>query len=104
MSTLVFAASLSTPHPNFAPQQNLHWSNRWKAPPILERAVKLILGILSTGNNFAERMAIKKSWMQYKLIKSSNTIAYFFVALIGEPINSMHATNVTSFNSFVESF
>ncbi|KAL2462910.1 putative beta-1 [Forsythia ovata] len=77
----VFAASLPTSHPSFAPQRNLDWSNRWKAPPILNRPVELFIGILSAGNHFAERMAVRKSWMQHRLIKSSNTVARFFVAL-----------------------
>ncbi|CAA3007209.1 hydroxyproline O-galactosyltransferase GALT6-like [Olea europaea subsp. europaea] len=77
----VFAASLPTSHPSFAPQRNLDWSNRWKAPPILEGPVELFIGILSAGNHFAERMAVRKSWMQHRLIKSSNTVARFFVAL-----------------------
>lgn len=100
----VFAASLPTLHPSFAPQRNLDWSNRWKAPPILEGPVELFIGILSAGNHFAERMAVRKSWMQHRLIKSSNTVARFFVALVGEPIDGTYDTNATSFYSFVEGF
>ncbi|XP_075503411.1 hydroxyproline O-galactosyltransferase GALT6-like [Primulina tabacum] len=77
----IFAASLPTSHPSFAPQKHLDLSGRWKAPPIREGPVELFIGILSAGNHFAERMAMRKSWMQHKLIKSSIVVARFFVAL-----------------------
>ncbi|OMO77831.1 hypothetical protein CCACVL1_14792 [Corchorus capsularis] len=77
----VFAASLPTSHPSYAPQRHLEMSNRWKAPPLPEQAVELFIGILSAGNHFAERMAVRKSWMQHKLVKSSNVVARFFVAM-----------------------
>lgn len=77
----VYAASLPTSHPSFAPQMHLELLPRWKAPPILDVNVELFIGILSAGNHFAERMAVRKSWMQHKLIKSSHAVARFFVAL-----------------------
>ncbi|XAR65433.1 Galactosylxylosylprotein 3-beta-galactosyltransferase [Bertholletia excelsa] len=77
----IFAASLPTSHPSFAPQRLLEMSERWRAPPLPDRPVELFIGILSAGNHFAERMAVRKSWMQHKLIKSSNVVARFFVAL-----------------------
>ncbi|XP_009631988.1 hydroxyproline O-galactosyltransferase GALT6 isoform X1 [Nicotiana tomentosiformis] len=77
----VFAASLPATHPNFAPQRHLDMSNRWKAPPLLDQPVDMFIGILSAGNHFAERMAIRRSWMQHQLIRSSNVVARFFVAL-----------------------
>lgn len=46
----------------------------------------MFIGILSAGNHFAERMAVRKSWMQHKLIKSSNVVARFFVALVGQKL------------------
>ena len=61
-------------------------STRWKAPSVLPGPVEMFIGILSAGNHFAERMAVRKSWMQHKLIKSSNVVARFFVALVGEDI------------------
>ncbi|KAG2679084.1 hypothetical protein I3760_11G034500 [Carya illinoinensis] len=79
----VFAASLPTSHPSFSPQRHLDFSNRWKAPPRPDGDVELFIGILSAGNHFAERMAVRKSWMQHKLIKSSTVVARFFVALSG---------------------
>ncbi|OIW17241.1 hypothetical protein TanjilG_00204 [Lupinus angustifolius] len=77
----IFAASLPSTHPSFAPQQQLEFSTRWLAPPLPESGVELFVGILSAGNHFAERMAVRKSWMQHRLIKSSKAVARFFVAL-----------------------
>ncbi|KAL1317387.1 hypothetical protein HN51_069467 [Arachis hypogaea] len=79
----IFAASLPTSHPSFAPQMHLEVIPQWKAPPLLNTNVELFIGILSAGNHFAERMAVRKSWMQHKLIKSSHVVARFFVALHG---------------------
>ncbi|OVA13458.1 Galectin [Macleaya cordata] len=79
----IFAASLPTSHPSFEPQRHLEMSSSWQAPPLPDGPVELFIGILSAGNHFAERMAVRKSWMQSKLIKSSNVVARFFVALNG---------------------
>ncbi|XVF84828.1 hypothetical protein PTKIN_Ptkin17bG0071100 [Pterospermum kingtungense] len=79
----VFAATLPTSHPNFAPQKHLERLSKWKATPLPDGNVELFIGILSAGNHFAERMAVRKSWMQHKLIKSSKVVARFFVALNG---------------------
>ncbi|KAM7276861.1 hypothetical protein ACFE04_018727 [Oxalis oulophora] len=79
----VFAASLPTSHPSYAPQRHLELSEKWKAPLLSEQPVELFIGILSAGNHFAERMAVRKSWMQHNLVKSSNVVARFFVALNG---------------------
>ncbi|XP_043726272.1 hydroxyproline O-galactosyltransferase GALT6-like [Telopea speciosissima] len=79
----IFAASLPTSHPSFAPQKLLEMSSRWQAPPLPDESVELFIGILSAGNHFSERMAIRKSWMQTKLIRSSQVVARFFVALNG---------------------
>ncbi|CAK8561570.1 unnamed protein product [Lathyrus sativus] len=80
----IYAASLPTSHPSFAPQMHLELLPQWKAPPILDVNAELFIGILSAGNHFAERMAVRKSWMQHKLIKSSHVVARFFVALHGK--------------------
>ncbi|KAA3482898.1 hydroxyproline O-galactosyltransferase GALT4 [Gossypium australe] len=79
----VFAAALPTSHPSFAPQKHLERLSKWKAPPHPEGNVELFIDILSAGNHFAERMAVRKSWVQHKLIKSSKVVARFFVALNG---------------------
>ncbi|CAI9112397.1 OLC1v1012845C2 [Oldenlandia corymbosa var. corymbosa] len=77
----IVAASLPTSHPSFSPQRHLNMSAVWKAPPLQDKPVDLFIGILSAGNHFAERMAIRKSWMQDRLIKSSKVVARFMVAL-----------------------
>ncbi|KAL6493597.1 hypothetical protein OROGR_032376 [Orobanche gracilis] len=74
----VFAASLPTSHPSFDPQRHLDLSEVWKAPSNPSGPVEIFIGILSAGNHFAERMAVR---MQHKLIKSSNVVVRFFVAL-----------------------
>lgn len=79
----VFAASLPTSHPSFAPQKHLEKLSKWKAPQVPVGRPELFIGILSAANHFAERMAVRKSWMQHKLIKSSKVVARFFVALHG---------------------
>lgn len=78
----VFAASLPTSHPSFTTQMHLEMFTKWKAPPLPYGHVELFIGILSAGNHFAERMAVRKSWMQHKSIKSSHVVARFFVAMI----------------------
>lgn len=77
----IFAGSLPTSHPSFAPQRHLEMSTEWKAPPLPDGPVELFIGILSAGNHFAERMAVRKSWMS-AVRKSSNIVARFFVALV----------------------
>ncbi|KAK7317224.1 hypothetical protein RJT34_01267 [Clitoria ternatea] len=77
----VFAASLPSSHPSFAPQRHLEFSSRWRALPLPDSGVELFIGVLSAGNHFAERMAVRKSWMQHRLIKSGIAVARFFVAL-----------------------
>ncbi|KAJ8773709.1 hypothetical protein K2173_006359 [Erythroxylum novogranatense] len=84
----VFAASLPSSHPTFASQQHLEMFPQWQAPPLLGK-VELFIGILSAASHFAERMTIRKTWMQHNLIRSSSVVACFFVALNGrKEINS----------------
>ncbi|KAJ4973288.1 hypothetical protein NE237_006462 [Protea cynaroides] len=80
----IFVASLPTSHPSFASQRLLEMSSRWQAPPLPDGPVELFIGILSAGHHFAERMAVRKSWMQSKQIRSSQVVARFFVALNGK--------------------
>ncbi|XP_064960433.1 hydroxyproline O-galactosyltransferase GALT6-like [Musa acuminata AAA Group] len=78
----IYAASLPSTHPSFAPQRHLELSAQWQAPPFTDEPVELFIGILSAGNHFAERMAVRKSWMS-AVRRSSNVVARFFVALHG---------------------
>ncbi|KAJ6840017.1 hydroxyproline O-galactosyltransferase GALT2 [Iris pallida] len=77
----IYATSLPKSHPSFSIQQVLEMSEKWKSPPLQQDPVHLFVGILSGTNHFAERMAIRKTWMQYPEIKSSYVVARFFVAL-----------------------
>ncbi|RAL50249.1 hypothetical protein DM860_007923 [Cuscuta australis] len=77
----VFATSLPTSHPSFSPQRVLEFSEKWKSLPLPLNPIRIFIGILSATNHFAERMAIRKTWMQSLAIKSSYVVARFFVAL-----------------------
>lgn len=79
----IFAGYLPNSHPSFAPQRYLEMSEQWKASPLPTEPVELFIGILSAANHFAERMAVRKSWM-IATRKSPNIVARFFVALNGE--------------------
>jgi hypothetical protein len=77
----VFAGSLPTTHPSFAPQDYLEMSTLWQAPPLPDHPVDIFIGILSSANHFAERMGVRKTWMS-AVSKSPNVVARFFVALV----------------------
>lgn len=77
----VFATSLPTTHPSFSPQRVLEMSVKWKSHPLPNGPIRLFIGVLSATNHFAERMAVRKTWMQSSAIKSSTVVVRFFVAL-----------------------
>ncbi|EEF31313.1 transferase, transferring glycosyl groups, putative [Ricinus communis] len=77
----IYATSLPSSHPNFSPQRVLEMSEKWKAHPLPKIPIRLFIGILSATNHFAERMAVRKTWMQSSSIKSSSVVVRFFVAL-----------------------
>uniref|UniRef100_A0A0D9Y1E4 Galectin domain-containing protein n=1 Tax=Leersia perrieri TaxID=77586 RepID=A0A0D9Y1E4_9ORYZ len=77
----IYATSLPKIHPSFSLQQVLEMSDKWKACPIPEEPIQLFIGILSATNHFAERMSIRKSWMQFPAIQLGSVVARFFVAL-----------------------
>ncbi|KAG8366252.1 hypothetical protein BUALT_Bualt17G0057100 [Buddleja alternifolia] len=77
----IIAASLPTAHPSTAPRLHLEMSPKWKAPRLPTGPVELFIGVLSAANHFAERMAVRKSWMQYNTVKSANIVTRFFVAM-----------------------
>lgn len=77
----VFATSLPISHPSFSPQRVIEMSEKWKAKPLPRHPVRVFIGILSATNHFAERMAIRKTWMQSLAIKASDVVVRFFVAL-----------------------
>ncbi|CAL9136133.1 unnamed protein product [Musa acuminata var. zebrina] len=77
----VYATSLPTSHPSISLDRVLEMSENWKSRPLPESPIDLFIGIISASNHFAERMAIRKTWMQSSQIKSSIVVARFFVAL-----------------------
>ncbi|GLT64202.1 hypothetical protein SLA2020_367100 [Shorea laevis] len=77
----VYATSLPASHPSFSPQRVLEFSDKWKAHSTPKSKIQLFIGVLSATNHFAERMAVRKTWMQATAIKSSNVVVRFFVAL-----------------------
>ncbi|KAL5224172.1 hypothetical protein ABZP36_010811 [Zizania latifolia] len=77
----VYATSLPRVHPSFSLQQVLEMYDRWKARPVPEEPIQVFIGILSATKHFAERMAIRKTWMQFPAIQLGNAVARFFVAL-----------------------
>ncbi|XP_057947967.1 hydroxyproline O-galactosyltransferase GALT2 [Malania oleifera] len=77
----IFATSLPTSHPSFSPQRILEMSPKWKAQPLPKSSIRLFIGVLSATNHFAERMAVRKTWMQSAAIKSADVVVRFFVAL-----------------------
>ncbi|KAJ8619317.1 hypothetical protein MRB53_027846 [Persea americana] len=54
---------------------------RLKAPSVPKRRLFMLVGVFSTGNNFERRMALRRSWMQYKAIRSGDVAVRFFIGL-----------------------
>lgn len=78
----IYVTSLPISHRSFSLQRVLEMSEKWKSYPLPRSPVRLFIGILSASNHFAERMAIRKTWMQSAAVKSSEVVARFFVALV----------------------
>ncbi|MCO5591048.1 hypothetical protein L7F22_045024 [Adiantum nelumboides] len=76
----VLATFLPLSHPSFSPEAALEFEDIWKAPAA-PASVNFFIGVLSSSNHFAERMTIRKTWMQSKMIQTSKVVARFFVAL-----------------------
>ncbi|ONK73853.1 uncharacterized protein A4U43_C03F250 [Asparagus officinalis] len=53
-----------------------------KSPPIpVHSSVDLFIGVFSTANNFKRRMAVRRTWMQFDIVKSRKVAVRFFVGL-----------------------
>ena len=74
--------SLPVTHPSYYSELVLEQHDVWKAPPLPKSEIELFVGIMSSSNHFAERMAVRKTWLQSKSIRSSRVVARFFVALV----------------------
>lgn len=77
----IYVTSLPSTHPSFSPQRVLEMSAEWKASPLPNKSIRVFIGVLSATNHFAERMAVRKTWMQSPEIKSLDVAVRFFVAL-----------------------
>jgi hydroxyproline O-galactosyltransferase 2/3/4/5/6 len=80
----VYATALPMSHPSLSLQHVLEMSEKWRSRPLPTEPVSLFIGILSASNHFAERMAVRKTWMQAPEIRSSRAVARFFVALVSK--------------------
>lgn len=67
---------------DFSIMTALPQDDTWRALPVPNEEIELFVGIMSSTNHFAERMAIRKTWFQSKSIQSSQVLARFFVALV----------------------
>jgi hydroxyproline O-galactosyltransferase 2/3/4/5/6 len=74
----VFAGSLPTKNPSTATQSYLDFSIVWQASRLPDGPVEIFIGILSSGNHFAERMGVRKTWLS-AVRKSSNVVAHFLL-------------------------
>ncbi|KAK4796873.1 hypothetical protein SAY86_029199 [Trapa natans] len=98
----IYATALPTSHPSFSPHRVLEMSEKWKAHPLPKDPIKLFVGVLSATNHFAERMAIRKTWMQSSPVKSSNVVVRFFVALNPrKEVNAMLKKEASYFGDIV---
>ncbi|CAN1147264.1 Hydroxyproline O-galactosyltransferase GALT3 [Linum perenne] len=52
-----------------------------KAPPSSTKRLIMLVGVFSTGNNFQRRMALRKTWMQYEVVRSGKVAVRFFIGL-----------------------
>uniref|UniRef100_A0A0E0RFQ7 Hexosyltransferase n=1 Tax=Oryza rufipogon TaxID=4529 RepID=A0A0E0RFQ7_ORYRU len=50
-------------HTQALPQSYLDMSTVWQSSPLPNEPVDIFIGILSSGNHFAERMGVRKTWM-----------------------------------------
>ncbi|XP_020580967.1 beta-1,3-galactosyltransferase GALT1 [Phalaenopsis equestris] len=51
------------------------------APLPIHKGVDLFVGVFSTANNFKQRMAVRRTWMQYPDVRSGVAAVRFFVGL-----------------------
>ncbi|XP_078443770.1 hydroxyproline O-galactosyltransferase GALT3-like [Wolffia australiana] len=55
--------------------------DKLRAPRANKSELLLLVGVFSTGNNFKQRMALRRSWMQYSAIRSGEVAVRFFAGL-----------------------
>lgn len=52
------------------------------APLSPHNPLDLFIGIFSTANNFKRRIAVRRTWMQYKMVRTGAVAVRFFVGLV----------------------
>lgn len=52
------------------------------APLEQHQPLDLFIGVFSTANNFRQRMAVRRAWMQYPNVKNETVAVRFFVGLV----------------------
>lgn len=55
-----------------------------KAPSIQMKRLVMLIGVFSSGNNFERRMALRRSWMQYEVVRAGKVAVRFFIGLVSE--------------------
>lgn len=55
-----------------------------KAPSIPRKRLVMLVGVFSSGNNFERQMALRRSWMQYKAVRSGDVAVQFFIGLVSD--------------------
>lgn len=65
-----------------------------KAPSVPKRRLFMLVGVFSTGNNFERRMALRRSWMQYKAIRSGDVAVRFFIGLVSDTFQAKRTSIV----------
>ncbi|XP_052189506.1 beta-1,3-galactosyltransferase GALT1-like isoform X2 [Diospyros lotus] len=62
--------------------ENVAYSEALRSVPLPPRKpLNLFIGVFSTANNFKQRMAVRRTWMQYAAVRSGAVAVRFFVGL-----------------------
>ncbi|KAF3456419.1 hypothetical protein FNV43_RR01069 [Rhamnella rubrinervis] len=75
LSALAKALPVSEDHDLVVDVDNL------KAPSIQKKRLVMLIGVFSSGNNFERRMALRRSWMQYGVVRAGKVAVRFFIGL-----------------------
>ncbi|KAL7091404.1 hypothetical protein ACP275_12G103700 [Erythranthe tilingii] len=75
------ASGLPTTSPDDDDDDDVEALKAVPIPPRKRQPIDLFVGIFSTVNNFKRRMAVRRSWMQYPLVRSGHVAVRFFVGL-----------------------
>lgn len=59
-----------------------------KATSLSNKRLLLLIGVFSSGNNFERRMALRRTWMQYDVVRSGGVAVRFFIGLVSESLQT----------------